>query len=94
MNQTSLATRGQQAISAAFALYPNPAPAGTAVLVEGPTFRQATLLDVLGRPVWQQPAAEAGQPTLRLPARLPGGVYLVQLALPDGSTATRRLVLE
>ncbi|HET9502582.1 MAG TPA: T9SS type A sorting domain-containing protein [Hymenobacter sp.] len=94
MNQTSLATRGQQAISAAFALYPNPAPASTAVLVEGPAFRQATLLDVLGRPVWQQPAAEAGQPTLRLPARLPGGVYLVQLALPDGSTATRRLVLE
>ncbi len=94
MAQTYLATRGQQAISAAFALYPNPAPAGTAVLVEGPAFRQAALLDVLGRPVWQQPAAEAGQTTLRLPARLPGGVYLVQLALPDGSTATRRLVLE
>lgn len=94
MAQTYLATRGQQALSAAFALYPNPAPAGMAVLVEGPAFRQATLLDVLGRTVWQQPAAEAGQPTLRLPARLPGGVYLVQLALPDGSTATRRLVLE
>jgi hypothetical protein len=94
MAQTYLATRAQQAISAAFGLYPNPAPAGTAVLVEGPAFRQATLLDVLGRPVWQQPAAEAGQATLRLPACLPGGVYLVQLALPDGSTATRRLVLE
>jgi hypothetical protein len=94
MAQTYLATRGQQAISAAFALYPNPAPAGTAVLVEGPAFRQATLLDVLGRTVWQQSAAEAGQTTLHLPARLPGGVYLMQLALPDGSTATRRLVLE
>jgi len=94
MAQTYLATRGQQAISAAFALYPNPAPAGTAVVVEGPAFRQAVLLDVLGRAVWQQSAAEAGQKTLHLPARLPGGVYLVQLALPDGSTATRRLVLE
>lgn len=94
MAQTYLATRGQQTISAAFALYPNPAPTSTAVLVEGPAFRQAALLDVLGRTVWQQPAAEAGQPTLRLPARLPGGVYLVQLALPDGNTATRRLVLE
>jgi hypothetical protein len=94
MAQTYLATRAQQAISAAFVLYPNPAPAGTAVLVEGPAFRQATLLDVLGRPVWQQSATEAGQTTLHLPARLPGGVYLVQLALPDGSTATRRLVLE
>ncbi|RZK90695.1 MAG: T9SS type A sorting domain-containing protein, partial [Hymenobacter sp.] len=70
------------------------APTGTTVAVEGPAFRQATLLDVLGRPVWQQPAAEAGQATLRLPASLPSGIYLVQLALPDGSTATRRLVLE
>ena len=94
MAQTYLATRGQQAISAAFALYPNPAPTGTAVVVEGPAFRQATLLDVLGRQVWQQSAAEAGRATLHLPASLPGGVYLVQLALPDGSTATRRLVLE
>ncbi|RYY07575.1 MAG: T9SS type A sorting domain-containing protein, partial [Cytophagaceae bacterium] len=94
MAQTYLATRGQQAISAAFTLYPNPAPTGTTVAVEGPAFRQAVLLDVLGRPVWQQSAAEAGHPTLRLPANLPGGVYLVQLALPDGNTATRRLVLE
>jgi hypothetical protein len=94
MNQTVLATRGQQAISAAFTLYPNPAPTGTTVGVDGPTFRRAALLDVLGRPVWQQPAAEAGQATLRLPAGLPPGVYLVQLTLPDGSTATRRLSLQ
>ncbi len=94
MAQTYLATRGQQAISAAFALYPNPAPTGTTVAVEGPTFRQAALLDVLGRQVWQQSATEAGQATLHLPATLPAGIYLVQLALPDGSTATRRVVLE
>ncbi|MGI4862775.1 MAG: T9SS type A sorting domain-containing protein [Janthinobacterium lividum] len=94
MAQTYLATRSQQAISAAFALYPNPAPTGATVAVEGPSFRQATLLDVVGRQVWQQPATEAGQATLHLPANLPGGVYLVQLALPDGSTATRQLVLQ
>ncbi len=94
MNQTVLATRGQQAISAAFTLYPNPAPTGTTVAVDGPTFRRAALLDVLGRPVWQQPTAEAGQAALRLPAGLPPGVYLVQLILPDGSIATRRLSLQ
>ena len=94
MAQTALASRSQQAISAAFALYPNPAPTGTTVVVEGPAFRRAALLDVLGRQVWQQSATEAGQATLRLPASLPAGVYLVQLALPDGATATRRLVVE
>jgi hypothetical protein len=94
MNQTVLPTRGQQAISAAFTLYPNPAFTGTTVAVDGPTFRRATLLDVLGRPVWQQPTAEVGQATLRLPAGLRAGVYLVQFTLPDGSTATRRLVLQ
>jgi len=94
MNRTVLATRGQQAISAAFILYPNPALTGTTVAVDGPKFSRAALLDVLGRPVWQQPTAEAGQATLRLPAGLPAGVYLVQLTLPDGSTATRRLSLQ
>ena len=95
MNQTAvLTTRTQQGISAAFTLYPNPASTGTAVVVEGPRFSRATLLDVLGRPVWQQPTAEAGQPTLRLPNGLPAGVYLVQLTLPDGNVATRRLSLQ
>lgn len=83
----------QQTLAAAFALYPNPAPAGASVAVAGPAFRRAALLDVLGRPVWQQPAAEAGH-TLRLPAGLAKGVYLVQLTLPDGGSATRRLVVE
>lgn len=95
MNNGVLATQAQQAVSAQFSLYPNPAPSGsTTVAVSGPAFRHAAVLDVLGRPVWQQPAAEAGQPTLRLPASLAAGVYLVQLTLPDGSVATRRLVVE
>jgi hypothetical protein len=92
-NNIALATQAQQA-AAAYTLYPNPAGSGTMVAVAGPTFRQAVLLDVLGRPVWRQPTAEAGQPTLRLPSSLAGGVYLVQLTLPDGSIATRRLVVE
>ena len=93
-NNVPLATQAQQAISAQFGLYPNPAPTGTTVAVSGPAFRRAAVLDVLGRLVWQQPAAEAGQPTLRLPASLAAGVYLVQLTLADGSVATRRLAVE
>jgi hypothetical protein len=76
----------------AFNLYPNPGRGP--VRVAGPAFRRAELLDVLGRPVWQQPAAEAGQPTLNLPASLSAGLYLVRLTLPDGRTAVRRLVVE
>ena len=94
MNNNVLATKAQQALSAQFNLYPNPAPTGTTVAVSGPAFRRAAVLDVLGRPVWQQSAAEAGRPTLRLPAGLAAGVYLVQLTLPDGSIATRRLAVE
>ncbi len=93
-NNVPLATQAQQAANAQFGLYPNPAPTGTVVAVSGPAFRRAAVLDVLGRPVWQQPAAEAGQPTLHLPAGLPGGVYLVQLTLADGTVTTRRLVVE
>lgn len=93
-NNIILATPAQQAANAQFSLYPNPVPAGTTVAVSGPAFRWAAVLDVLGRPVWQQPAAEAGRPTLRLPGGLAAGVYLVQLTLPDGSIATRRLAVE
>jgi hypothetical protein len=94
MNNNILATQAQQATNAQFSLYPNPAPTGTTVAVSGPAFRRAAVLDVLGRPVWQQPAPEAGQPILRLPASLAPGVYLVQLTLADGSIATRRLAVE
>jgi hypothetical protein len=93
-NNIVLAAQAQQNLSAQFSLYPNPSPRGTAVVVSGPAFRRAAVLDVLGRPVWQQPAAEAGRPTLQLPASLAAGVYLVQLTLPDGSIATRRLAVE
>jgi hypothetical protein len=94
MNNGVLATRAAQALNAQFGLYPNPSPSGTAVLVSGPAFQVATLLDVLGRAVWQQPAAQAGQPILHLPTTLPAGVYLVRLTLADGSVATRRLTVQ
>ncbi|MGI4738078.1 MAG: T9SS type A sorting domain-containing protein [Janthinobacterium lividum] len=92
-NNVPLATQAQQTASAQFSLYPNPAPTGTVVTVSGPAFRRAAVLDVLGRPVWQQPTTEAGRPALHLPASLAGGVYLVQLTLADGTVATRRLVV-
>lgn len=77
--------------AAAYALYPN--PAHDAVTVVGPAFVRASLLDAVGRTVWEQPAAQAGQATLSLPV-LPPGVYTVRLVLPDGRAVARRLLLE
>ena len=77
--------------TATFALYPNPARGP--VRVAGPAFARAAVLDAVGRVAWQQPAAQAGQPLLPLPA-LPPGVYIVRLMLPDGRTVAQRLLLE
>ncbi|MBW3129262.1 T9SS type A sorting domain-containing protein [Hymenobacter profundi] len=77
-------------VAASLTLYPNPS-AGR-VRVEG-RYQSATVLDALGRVVWQQPVAQAGQATLDLQA-LPAGLYLIRLTLPDGSTiVTKRLVI-
>ena len=89
-NTTSLATTAPEA-AASFALYPNPGH-GT-VRVAGPAFRHATVLDALGRPVWEQPAPDAGRPELPL-ENLPAGLYLVRLTLPDGRQMHQRLILE
>ncbi|MFD1469311.1 T9SS type A sorting domain-containing protein [Hymenobacter caeli] len=78
--------------AAAFALYPNPAPAGGGIGVAGPAFARASILDALGRLVWEQPAAEAGRPVLA-PGALAAGVYVVRLRLRDGSSVSRRLVV-
>ena len=77
--------------AAAFALYPNPAHGP--VRVAGPAFARAAVLDAVGRVVWLQPTAEAGQPMLLLPT-LPPGVYLVRLTLADGRTIAQRLLRE
>ncbi|MCC2545457.1 T9SS type A sorting domain-containing protein [Hymenobacter sp. BT175] len=76
-------------VAASFSLYPN--PSGGLVQVQG-TYERARVLDALGRLVWEQPAARAGQPVLDLQV-LRAGVYLVQLQLPDGQVVTKRLVL-
>lgn len=76
--------------TAAFSVYPNPAH-GT-VSIDGPAFARAAVLDALGRVVWEQPAAQAGRPTLALPA-LAAGIYTVRLTLADGRTAGRRLAM-
>ncbi|MBJ6111603.1 T9SS type A sorting domain-containing protein [Hymenobacter sp. BT523] len=77
--------------AAAYSLYPNPAH-GT-VSIAGPGFARAAVLDAVGRTVWEQPAAQAGQSTLPLPLLAPG-VYTVRLTLADGRTVGRRLLIE
>lgn len=76
-------------VAARYRLAPNPAPNGR-VQVPGP-YRHATVLDALGRVVWEQPAAEGGQPELQLP--LAAGLYFVRLLLPDGQVITQRLAV-
>ena len=76
--------------TAAFSVYPNPAHGS--VSIGGPAFARAAVLDALGRVVWEQPAAQAGQPTLPLPA-LAAGIYTVRLTLADGRTVGRRLAI-
>ncbi len=91
-NQTVVtATVPATGAPATFALYPNPASAGV-VAVAGSAFARASILDALGRTVWEQPIAEAGRPRLT-PGPLAAGVYAVRLRLPDGRTVTRRLVV-
>lgn len=89
-NNNPTATASAQEV-AAYGLYPNPAH-GT-VVVTGPAFASAAVLDALGRRVWEQPAAQAGKPELPLPT-LPAGVYTVRLTLPNGHIVSRRLLLE
>ena len=91
-NQTVVtAARAGSAASAQFTLYPNPAHG--LVAIEGPAFATARVFDALGRLRQVQPAAPSGPRTLPLDGLAPG-VYLVQLTLPDGAVATRRLVVE
>jgi uncharacterized delta-60 repeat protein len=60
------------------ALFPNPAPGGTATLTGAVPGTVVLVLDVLGRPVATATADVSGTAALRLPATLPTGVYLVR----------------
>jgi hypothetical protein len=83
------ATAAPAEVAAQYQLYPNPTADGQ-VQVQG-RYARANVLDAVGRVVWEQPAAEAGHPLLRLP--LPTGLYLVRLTLADGRTVTKRLAI-
>lgn len=80
-------------------LYPNPAEAAAPVILTAdvPTAgrAQVRISDVLGRPVRQEnTSATAGQWHYAVPtAALRAGVYVVRLTLPDGTTASRKLVV-
>ncbi|UOQ74881.1 T9SS type A sorting domain-containing protein [Hymenobacter cellulosilyticus] len=87
-NATVTATADAQT-AAAFSLYPNPSTG--LVRVEG-NYQRAAVLDAMGRTVWTQPAAQLGQETLNL-EQLAGGIYVVQLTLPNGLLVNKRLVL-
>lgn len=78
------------AAAAGLLVYPNPSTG--LVRVPG-RHTGAVVLDALGRTVWTQPAAEAGQSQLDLRA-LPAGVYLLRLTLPTGAVTTQRVVLQ
>ncbi|AII52167.1 T9SS type A sorting domain-containing protein [Hymenobacter sp. APR13] len=79
-------------------LFPNPALSSQplTLAVEGPArVLETTLLDALGRPVWQQQVRHAaGSSRTELPVRgLAPGIYLLRLST-DGQTTSRRVVLE
>jgi hypothetical protein len=82
----------------AFTAYPNPAHESlsvAAVLSKAGTLR-LSLLDVLGRPVAQQAVAAPTGPlqhTFALRSLAPG-LYLLRVQLPDGTTATQRIVVK
>ncbi|SNC66559.1 Por secretion system C-terminal sorting domain-containing protein [Hymenobacter gelipurpurascens] len=84
LTATTLAT-----VAAGYTLYPNPSADGL-VQVQG-RYVRATVLDALGRVVWEQPAGEAGKAQLSLQQLRPG-VYFVRLTLAGGLTVTKQLV--
>jgi hypothetical protein len=76
-------------LAASISIYPNPS-AGV-VRVHG-RYARANVLDAVGRVVWTQAAAQAGQAELDL-QKLPPGVYLVRFTLSNGQVVTKRLAL-
>lgn len=79
-------------------VYPNPAlhSQPLTLAVEGPArVLETTLLDALGRPVWQQQVRHAaGSSRTDLPLQgLAPGIYLLRLST-EGQTTSRRVVVE
>ncbi len=78
----------RQEKEALVSVFPNPAPDGRFRL-RGATGATATVLDAVGRVVLTQPGAEEGVVDL---SSQPGGVYVLRLTWPEGTTLVRRLV--
>jgi len=78
--------------------WPNPVGAGASFSLVLPAQRGAatlTLVDALGRTVWQQETQLTGQPLLRIVmAPLGKGLYTLLYQATNGSRATRRLLVE
>jgi hypothetical protein len=96
----ALATQaGTLAAASQFLAHPNPfGTAGLQVQLTLPTAQSGmalTLFDVTGRTLLRRTVAQAaaGTSTLSWPetAALPAGLYLLQIQLPDGSSATLRV---
>ena len=89
--RTVLAARPAAARALALRVYPNPAAASAAPLVETAQPTRLRLLDLTGRVVRR---ADDAQRQHALDVRgLAPGVYVVQAIAPDGTTASQRLVV-
>ncbi|MDO7875279.1 T9SS type A sorting domain-containing protein [Hymenobacter sp. ASUV-10] len=78
---------GPGSLSPAFAVFPNPAR-GTITVTGSAALAPLTVLDALGRPVLTTTADAGGTTTLRLPAGLAPGLYLMR----SGGRSQRLLV--
>lgn len=76
----------------ALSVYPNPAGATEAAIVETAQLTSLRVLDLTGRVV-RQDAAAARHRTLDLSGLAPG-LYVVQATAADGTTATQKLVVQ
>jgi hypothetical protein len=91
MGTSPITAAAPATLAASYSIFPNPTADGI-VRVEG-RYTHATVLDAVGRVVWEQPMAQAGQAELSLRQLLPG-LYFVRLTLPSGLVVMKRLVRE
>ncbi|QIL77519.1 T9SS type A sorting domain-containing protein [Hymenobacter sp. HDW8] len=76
-------------LAASISVYPNPS-AGL-VRVEG-RYLRVTVLDAVGRTIWEKADVQTGQSELDL-RNLPSGVYMARFLLPQGEVVTKRIAL-
>jgi hypothetical protein len=89
MGSSIVTATASPGLAATISIYPNPS-AGL-VRVEG-RYARATVVDAVGRVVWTQATAQAGQAELDLQS-LPPGIYIVRFTMANGHVITKRLAL-